>query len=224
LRNEVELLKKQNTLLFALLSASFAIIIFLTGSILQNVSFTFERTIYEFLRSTFSTDWLHGLELLSFTASKPAIISISLLTMLILWFRTRDYAGIIAVFVFVFGGNVLNKLIKNWTQRERPAMNGIGEGYSFPSGHVMIGFIMYGLIVYLIYHHSPHPLLKTISLIIGTLLLIIIGVSRIATGEHYATDVVAGYAFGVLILVIAMKVHQSIVQGRRAKQQVDTSF
>ena len=217
-------MNKQNTLLFSLLCLSFAILIFLTGSVLQNVSFTFDRTIYDYLRNALSTDLLHVLEILSFTASKPAIISISLLSMVILWLRRRDYAGIIAVFVFVLGGNILNKLIKSWTQRERPDINGIQEGYSFPSGHVMVGFIMYGLIVYMLFHHSTHPFLKTISFIVGTLLLVIIGISRIASGEHYATDVVAGYAFGGIILMIAIKIHQSVVKGQNAKKQMETSF
>nr|WP_255648233.1 phosphatase PAP2 family protein [Pseudalkalibacillus hwajinpoensis] len=203
---------------------SLCIIVFLIVGILQGKSFSIDLTFYEYITSTLSTEWLSVFEQVSFLASKPAIIVISLMTLFFLWLFKKDYAGMITMVVFVMGGNVLNKLIKSWTQRERPAVNGLEEGYSFPSGHVMVGFIMYGIIVYLIYRHSSHTLLKVISLITVTLFLVIIGISRIATEEHYATDVLAGYGFGGVLLVIAIKAHHYIEKERSAKHQVHTGF
>ncbi len=212
--------RKQTILLTTLLIASLAIIIFITRGILQNGSFQLDAALSKYFTRTITDDWLHIMEALALSASKPAIISISLLVIGILWIKKRDYAGMIAVFVFVMGGNIVNKLIKSWTQRERPTGNMLEDGFSFPSGHVMVGFIMYGLIVYFIYHYTSNAIIKNTSFLIVSLLLICIGVSRVAAGEHYATDVIAGYAFGGFFLVIAIKVYQLMTQERNAIQQV----
>ena len=218
------LAKTKTALLITLFLLCLGTIMFLTGNVLQGKSFPIDLTFYEYVTSALSTEWLHLFELVSFSASKPAIIAISLMTILFLWLFKRDYAGMITMVVFVMGGNILNKVIKSWTQRERPAVNMLAEGYSFPSGHVMVGLIMYGIIVYLIYRHSSHTLLKTICFIIVTLLLMVIGISRMATGEHYTTDVLAGYSFGGVILIVAIKAHQYIEQVKHAKQEVHTGF
>lgn len=216
--------KTQTPLLLTLFLVCLGTITFLTGNVLQSNSFPIDLAFYQYVTSAVSTEWLHLFELASFSASKPAIIAISLMTILFLWLLKKDYAGMITMVVFVMGGNVLNKAIKIWTQRERPAVNVFEDGYSFPSGHVMVGLIMYGLIVYLIDRHSSHTLLKTVCFIIVTLLLLIVGVSRITTGEHYTTDVLAGYAFGGVILIMAIKTHQYIEQVTHAKQEVHTGF
>ena len=212
--------RKQTILFTTLLLVSLVIIIFITKGILQNVSFQLDAALSKYFTRTITTDWLHILETLALSASKPAMITISLLVIGILWIKKRDYAGMFTIFVFVMGGNIVNKFIKSWTQRERPTGNMLEDGFSFPSGHVMVGFIMYGIIVYFIYLHSSHAIIKTTSFLIVSLLLIIIGVSRVAAGEHYATDVIAGYAFGGFFLIIAIIVYQLIAQERNLTQQV----
>lgn len=151
------------------------------------------------------------LEVVSALASKPAIISISILTIILLWFIKRDYAGMLTMFLFVLGGNFVNKLVKDWIQRERPLLDGVvAEGYSFPSGHAMVGLIMYGLIVYFIHQHSSRPLLKSMVLYAVILLMMVMGVSRFVLREHYVTDVLAGYSLGGLMLIMAITVYQRI--------------
>lgn len=151
------------------------------------------------------------LEAVSLLASKPAIIGITILTIIVLWLTKKDYAGMLTMLVFVMGGNFVNKLVKKWMQRERPLLDGVVvEGYSFPSGHVMVGLIMYGLIVYFIYQHSSQSLFKNIALYAISFLMIAIGISRFVLRDHYATDVLAGYSLGGLMLMMAMAVYQRI--------------
>ncbi len=171
----------------------------------------FDERIYNLFVSRIGPVEIEALEVVSALASKPAIISISILTIIFLWFLKRDYAGMITMFLFVLGGNFVNKLVKDWVQRERPLLDGIAvEGYSFPSGHAMVGLIMYGMTVYFIHRHSSHSLLKNAVLYAVILLMIAIGVSRFALGEHYATDVLAGYSLGGLMLIIAITIYDRI--------------
>jgi len=66
------------------------------------------------------------------------------------------------------------------------------EKYSFPSGHTMSAFAVYGLLAFLIS--------RKISMgLILVLLAILIGISRIYLVQHFAQDVYLGAIFGVLI-------------------------
>jgi undecaprenyl-diphosphatase len=151
------------------------------------------------------------LKVMSSLASTPAIIGISILTILMLCIKRRDYAEMATMFLFALGANIINKLVKGGMQRERPLLDGVVvEGYSFPSSHAMVGLIMYGLIVYFIYHHSLSSLLKNIVLYTIIFLVVMIGISRFVLREHYTTDVLVGYSLGGVMLVIAIAVYQRI--------------
>lgn len=191
---------------FAICVSSFSII---SVSVAGNQHSAFDEKMYNLFVSWMGTPGTSVLEAVSALASKPAIISISILTLILLWFLKRDYAGMMTMFVFVLGGNFVNKLVKDWVQRERPLLDGVVvDGYSFPSGHAMVGLIMYGMIVCFIRWHSSHSLLKNIVLYAVIILMAAIGISRFVLGEHYATDVLAGYSLGGLMLIIAIAVYQ----------------
>lgn len=172
-----------------------------------------ERTIFDSYileHVSIGTSLLSVLQVISRLASTLVITTLTLCMMIILWLWKRDYGGILILLVFVGGGNLLNKLVKGLVERERPVVDGVVvEGYSFPSGHAMIGLILYGLIIYFLIRFLSHSLVKKIIVFVGILLLVVIGFSRIALGEHYAFDVLAGYCLGGFLLTIAITFHQA---------------
>lgn len=96
----------------------------------------------------------------------------------------------------------LNYLLKVLFGRARPALwdrvVDVGQ-YSFPSGHAMISMVVYGTIGYLLVKHLGR---WRIAIASGTLLLVTgIGLSRLYLGVHWPTDVVAGYAAGIVWLM-----------------------
>ena len=101
---------------------------------------------------------------------------------------------------------ILNQLLKFILQRPRPTeFRIINEtGYSFPSGHSMISMAFYGYLIYLIYKHMKNKYFKWILISILSVLILMIGVSRIYLGVHYTSDVCAGFiiSIGYLILFI----------------------
>lgn len=99
---------------------------------------------------------------------------------------------------------ILNNLLKIVFKRERPLdiMLITESGYSFPSGHTMVACIFYGFIIYLINKSNYSKKLKVIMNILLASLILLIGISRIYLGVHFATDVIAGYLIGISYLII----------------------
>jgi membrane-associated phospholipid phosphatase/uncharacterized membrane protein YkvA (DUF1232 family) len=92
-----------------------------------------------------------------------------------------------------FGGLVLIVSIKALFHRPRPEVIFEHLGYSFPSGHSFCAVMVYGMLAYWLARDMP-PFKRRIiwSLAIGAILLV--GFSRVALGEHYPSDVIAGFA------------------------------
>jgi membrane protein DedA with SNARE-associated domain len=102
------------------------------------------------------------------------------------------------------GGGALDALLKLVIRRPRPAYAAVflhNYSWSFPSGHAMGSLIGYGMLAYVLVILWIHRRSTQISVLVGGALLILaVGISRLYLGVHYFSDVVGGYAAGVLWL------------------------
>lgn len=98
----------------------------------------------------------------------------------------------------------LNQILKRIVQRPRPTEYRLIEesGYSFPSGHSMVSAAFYGFFIYLIFKNVKNKHIKWISITALSMLIILIGISRIYLGVHYTSDVMAGFVISISYLVI----------------------
>lgn len=71
------------------------------------------------------------------------------------------------------------------------------KGFAFPSGHMQVSTVLYGML----FQAYPHPLLRKILLII----LSGIGYGLVQQGYHTLTDVVGAIAFAILTLYAFLK-------------------
>lgn len=91
--------------------------------------------------------------------------------------------------------------------RERPlteyAANLQVSTFSFPSGHASGSVIAYGLLAYIAWHTLPQPW-NYIVIVLLVSLIILIGISRVYLGAHFPSDIVAGWALGIVALLIVI--------------------
>lgn len=91
-------------------------------------------------------------------------------------------------------------------RRNRPLTPLLQEarGYSFPSGHALISFTFYGLLIYLVWSNVKNAWFKWLLTIGLTLLILVIGLSRVYLRVHYASDVIAGFCVGCMWLLLSV--------------------
>ena len=140
-----------------------------------------------------------------------AIFVISLTT--ILFFVIKDKKIGISIIANLGIVTILNQIIKFIMQRPRPTEFRIIEetGYSFPSGHSMVSLAFYGYLVYLIYKYINNKHLKRTLIIILSILICVIGVSRIYLGVHYTSDVLGGFLISLAYLIIYIELVNKFV-------------
>ena len=101
------------------------------------------------------------------------------------------------------GASVLDYWLKVAIHRPRPGYAGalIHTSWSFPSGHAMGSLVGYGMLAYVILLLG-HANRRTQLIVGGAAALVVaaIGLSRLYLGVHYISDVVGGYAAGLVWL------------------------
>ncbi len=96
-------------------------------------------------------------------------------------------------------GVTLMQALKTVFGRERPPLPWLGtaDGFSFPSGHSLMTALFYGFLLYLGFRNGR--VWRGRKWLIGALgcLPVLVGLSRVYLGVHYASDVLAGWAAGL---------------------------
>lgn len=131
-----------------------------------------------------------------------AIFLITLTVILFILIKNKKIG--LSIFSNLLIITVLNQLLKRILQRPRPTEFRIIEetGYSFPSGHSMVSMAFYGYLIYLIYKYVKNKYVKWILIVLLSILIYSIGVSRIYLGVHYTSDVLGGFLVSISYLVL----------------------
>ena len=108
----------------------------------------------------------------------------------------------------VVGALVLNQVLKFIVQRPRPDgyRLAVESSYSFPSGHSMISMAFYGLLIWMIWKYERDDVMRHVWCCLFGLIIVMVGISRIYLGVHYASDVIAGFCVSLIWLVFFTKV------------------
>ena len=124
--------------------------------------------------------------------------------MITLFILIKDKKIGLSIFLNLVIATTLNQLLKRILQRPRQTEYRIIEetGYSFPSGHSMVSMAFYGYLIYLIYKYVENKYIKWTLIVLLSILICSIGISRIYLGVHYTSDVLGGFLASISYLVI----------------------
>lgn len=127
-------------------------------------------------------------------------LAVLILAVSVFLWQTQHRWSVYLLLIAYVGGQILNRVLKNWFDRPRPSIVEHVDpvhSMSFPSGHAMISLIVYGSIAYLVARLEPTPGLRRTTWALATILILGIGVSRMYLGVHYPSDVIAGFIAGL---------------------------
>ncbi len=101
--------------------------------------------------------------------------------------------------ISVLGGAALNTILKHIIERPRPdILPHATEVFtsSFPSAHATMSVVTYLTLAILAARWQPQRPRQTYILVVATLFIIGIGLSRPILGVHYPTDLLGGWSIG----------------------------
>ena len=166
----------------------------------------FDAAIIDMLKSIESDTLDQFMLFITELGSVWFVTTLSIITILFLWFKAKDKWGILFFVLAVGVGGLLTRFLKSFYERGRPSINPEIDaiGYSFPSGHSMGSVIVYGFIIYLVIRSGLSHAAKWAASVVSALLFLLIGLSRIYLGAHFPTDVLAGQLAGGFWLIVCI--------------------
>ena len=140
------------------------------------------------------------------------LIAASFVVALILWFRGHRHLPLVFIAITMFG-RAVSELQKYFIARPRPDLEThlvVVKTSSFPSGHAnssMIFFLTLALVV------SAGTKWQRPAVAAAIVLSLLIGASRVMLGVHWPSDVVGGWALGMLWVLVTLRIAGRFIRG-----------
>jgi undecaprenyl-diphosphatase len=121
-----------------------------------------------------------------------------------LWWQRRGRLALALLLVILIGRG-LSEVQKYWVARARPDLEPhlvVVKTPSFPSGHATSSMIFYLSVALAL---TAGTRWRRPAVACAVLLSLLIGTSRVMLGVHWPSDVIGGWAFGVLWVVLTLR-------------------
>ena len=178
------------------------IIIFvkLAEDVLGKEPILLDKPISKFITSFSSQSLSSLMQIITHGGDSLFVLAVTVIISALFLFKKR-MNNVYSVAFTVGGAGLINFILKLIFQRQRPslALALVHEtSYSFPSGHAM-GSSALGFAIILILWRTKW---RCLALILASIYILLIGISRIYLGAHYPTDVIAGWCVSAVWAVI----------------------
>lgn len=223
----------------------------LTDEVLEGALQTDDRAILLWIDGH-AAPWVDAVALEVTALGNTAVLAlVVLLTSSFLWLRDRRKA-VALLWIGSVGTALLNPLLKSLVGRPRPRVVEWGTevaSLSFPSGHAMNSMVIYSLVAYLLATTGaggpasaapeavpetapeaptsatsrPSRRFRATVAVVAAVLVLAIGLSRVALGVHFATDVLGGFAAGFVWAVATAAVIRLMERPPRARAATSTA-
>jgi undecaprenyl-diphosphatase len=140
---------------------------------------------------------------LSFFGSTKVVVLISAIAVLLAARRCPRLA--LAIIAIALARPATEFLLKELVSRDRPLGHRLvgGEGYSFPSGHPLATAASWGTLPLVAALYTKRRVLWWAIAIGVWTMVVLVAVSRVWLGVHWASDVIASIALAVIAVAIA---------------------
>ena len=182
--------------------SSLLLFLILAYSIKTNANLIIDEKIYNFISKLISNNTTAIIKIITFLGSAIVVIGITILCLLFL--KNKKIGLFMAIDLTSI--TIFQYILKFIFRRERPiGINLIEEtNYSFPSGHSLTAMAFYGFIIYLIYRSNLKY--KKVYIMGLSIMILLIGLSRVYLGVHFITDVLGGFTFSLFYLIIFINI------------------
>ena len=143
---------------------------------------------------------------------------------LVIYFLYKQFwQGLAMVVIGLGGGGLIWYFLSRYFDRPRPADHLevlLLSGPSFPSAPALLAVLCFGLLAYLLVPKMPSLFWKWFVVLLLTAVIILVGLSSLLFGTHYASDVIAGVALGLTWAgVVYTLVERMVPEGSVANQE-----
>ena len=206
------------TLLFTGMTLAIGALFFfgwLAGEMLNGDTRRFDESVRNYIHEFAFPALTSLMQLSSFLGSTAFLTVFGVIIVAALYLRTHRRGAILFTITTV-GATVLLVTLKLAFRRPRPEPffdTILPASHSFPSGHSLAAFCFYGALAEILSERADRLWVRIIVWIAAAIMILMIGISRIYLGVHHPSDVVAGYAVG-LIWVMTIAVGDKLIHAK----------
>jgi undecaprenyl-diphosphatase len=187
-------------------------------AMLLNGGGSMDRTVYEALYSG-RRPALQAVARVFTALGEPTLLIVAgALLALWLWWGGRGRTGLVLVLV-TMTGRALSEAQKYWIARIRPDLEPhlvVVKTSSFPSGHAASSMIFCLSLALAFTAHSRRRFAAAGAAI---LLSLAVGLSRVMLGVHWPSDVIGGWAFGMLWVLLTLRPAERLLRSDSEMEQ-----
>jgi undecaprenyl-diphosphatase len=162
-----------------------------------------DRNIYEALYAGGHPALITAARVVTTLGEHIVLIIAAIILALWLWWAGRGRMGV-TLLALIMTGRILAELQKLWIVRARPTLEPhlvVVNTWSFPSGHATNSMIFY---LTLALAFTGRTRWRWIAAGSAILLSLLIGTSRVMLGVHWPSDVIGGWSFGLLWVLVTL--------------------
>lgn len=188
-----------------LVAAILALLLFgwLAEDVFENETISFDQTVRSSIHEIAQPALTAFMRVVTFCGSTVFLIALGICIVAAFYYQ-RHKRALVLFLLTMLGSTVLLTVLKTAFRRARPEAffdYALPSSYSFPSGHSLSSFCFYGILAWLITARMKNQAAKIAVWTIAAALIFLIGLSRVYLGVHYPSDVLAGYATGIVWVV-----------------------